>query len=138
MRWTTRLLYYAVTAAALGIGLLQARGIAGGFVTNYGADLVGPAWLYLPIRLGRSPVSLLTKHIPPPSIVGAVLFMACVAWEVCQLFDLSGTPLGLTRGRFDPLDIVSYAASLAACVAIDTWWQRGASSTSNQEVDQRR
>jgi hypothetical protein len=50
------------------------------------------------------------------------LFGFCALWELCQLRDWSGTPLTITRGRFDPVDLVVYAVTLLGCALADLKW----------------
>ena len=103
-------------------GALQMYHVRGGWVTSYGADLFGPAWMYW-MKRGTGPGRLYRKWIgperPSPAKVAIVIFLLCLAWEVSQLFDWSGTPLAITHGRFDAWDIASYAVSLALCYLID-------------------
>ena len=114
-----RLAYYVGVGLMVLVGALQARRVDAGFVTNYGGDIVGPAVLYLALRTGRSILRYFRRPAPGPEAAAIMLFLLCLAWELCQLFDLSGTPLGITRGRFDPFDILAYGLTLLSCYAID-------------------
>jgi hypothetical protein len=101
-------------AVFVGIGGLQMYGVDAGVLTSYGADLFAPPWIYLMFRIGRwrmRPVSALL-----------VVFCGCLAWEWAQRYDFSGTPLVITRGTFDWLDIVAYATGLLVCFGIDVLW----------------
>jgi hypothetical protein len=110
-----------LTIIAVGMQMMR---INGGFVTNYVADIGGPMWLYGAIRLRKTLLRRLYRPTPSPELVAVFVFLVGTVWEVCQAFDLSGTVFTITRGRFDPWDIAAYAASLAACVAIDRWAAR--------------
>jgi hypothetical protein len=57
----------------------------------------------------------ITSTTPSPAVTAVSLFLACATWEVCQLFDFRGTPLEITRGRFDPFDLLAYGATQLAC-----------------------
>jgi hypothetical protein len=109
-----RLLNAYFVAVFVGIGGLQMYGVNAGLLTSYGADLLAPPWLYLMFRMGRR------KIRPVPALL--VVFLGCLAWELAQLRDFSGTPLAISRGTFDPLDIIAYAAGLLAIFAIDLLW----------------
>ncbi len=101
-------------AVFVGIGGMQMYGVNAGVLTSYGADLFAPPWIYLMARMGRAKMSQWRALI--------VVFVGCVVWEWAQLFDFSGTPLAITRGTFDPLDILAYAVGLSACFAVDVRW----------------
>lgn len=103
-------------AVFVGIGGLQMYHVRAGALTSYGADLLAPPWMYMMFRMGRwklGPVSALL-----------VVFLGCLAWELAQRHDFSGTPLAITRGTFDPLDIAAYAAGLVVTFVIDLVWLR--------------
>jgi hypothetical protein len=42
---------YALSLAFLGTAALDMRHVRGGFLTNYAADIVVPAWLYMVSRV---------------------------------------------------------------------------------------
>ena len=46
--------FYGSMAAALAVGALQMFRVQGGWLTDYGADLFGTAWLYAMFRQGRT------------------------------------------------------------------------------------
>ena len=83
-----------------------------GILTAYGADFFGPIALYASTRSNSTVAKWFTRRAPSPAASAAIVLIACVAWEWCQRFDLRGTPLAITRGRFDPYDIVAYAAGV--------------------------
>jgi hypothetical protein len=105
-----RVFYVTAMTAALCIGALQMFHIRGGFVTNYGADLVGTAWLYAMFRQGRTLIR--PGYIMAPGTTAAFVFVACAASEFAQR-------LQLIPGIFDPLDLLAYAASVLACYGLD-------------------
>ena len=97
-------------AAALGIGALQMFHVRGGVITNYGADVIGTAWLYAMFRQGRTVVQ---RGSPWSAMTTALfVFTGCVASEV-------GQRLAIIPGVFDPLDIVAFAATVMTCAALD-------------------
>jgi hypothetical protein len=85
-----------------------------GVVTNQGADFFGPIALYASMRANGTIFSRFLKRAPSPFVSAVVVFAGCTAWEWCQRFDLRGTPLMITRGSFDWLDVLAYAAGVAA------------------------
>jgi hypothetical protein len=92
--------------------------VRAGFITNYGADLTQPAWFYILLRdlHGSGRRKRLTRVVGSrPETAALVIFLACVATEVSQRF----WPTGLFAGRFDPYDIVAYAAGTGICYALD-------------------
>ena len=100
--------------AFIGIGALQMAHVRAGVVTNYGADLVCPALLYvLARRRSMIPFNWL-RYRPSPTVAAVSILIPCFVWEILQRYDLSGTPLAVTRGHFDPLDLVAYAVGVAA------------------------
>jgi hypothetical protein len=108
--------------AFAGIGGMQMLGVDGGPVTNYGADLLAPPILYFATREGYG--SRRKGKVWRMGPLGSLLlvFGLCALWEFCQLFDFSGTPLAVTRGTFDPLDLLAYAAGLVAAYYVDVRW----------------
>ena len=105
-----RVFYAGATAVALGIGALQMFGVNAGFVTNYGADLFGTAWLYCLCRLGKS--WLQRGHKPSAEATAIIIFVLCTASEV-------GQRLRVVPGIFDPFDILAYGLSVLACYLFD-------------------
>jgi hypothetical protein len=103
--------FYVVTmTAALCIGALQMFRVRGGFITNYGADLVGTAWLYAMFRQGRTRIR--RGYVMAPGTTAAFVFLACAASEFAQRFHFIG-------GTFDPWDLVAYAVSVVVCYGLD-------------------
>ena len=96
--------------AALGIGALQMFHVRGGVITNYGADVIGTAWLYAMFRQGKTVV----QRGSPWSVMitAAFVFTSCVVSEV-------GQRLRIVPGVFDPLDILAFAATVMTCAALD-------------------
>jgi len=109
-------------AAFVGVGGMQMFGINGGVITSYGADLLGPPILYFAFREGyRIPRGSRVWRLNPAASLLAV-FGGCAAWEWSQRFDFGGTPLAITAGVFDPIDLVAYAVALVASYSIDVRW----------------
>jgi len=95
---------------ALAVGALQMFRVHGGWLTNYGADLFGTAWLYMMFREGRT---VFQKGTPMRAVATALfVFAGCAASEF-------GQRAHVVPGRFDWLDLVAYAAAVAACLALD-------------------
>jgi hypothetical protein len=112
---TYRILWDALFLATfVGIGGMQMLGLNAGPVTSYGADLLAPPLIYVALR--RGPWFKRDLQISPVATLSIVL-IACGVWEVSQRYDLSGTPLAVAAGTFDPLDLVAYAVGLAGA-----WW----------------
>ena len=101
-------------AVYVGIGGLQMYRVNAGFLTNYGADLLAPPYLYLMLRGGRF-------HLRPLAALTTVLG-GCYLWEWMQRYDLSGTPLVITRGSFDPFDLLAYTVGLVVIYIVDIRW----------------
>jgi hypothetical protein len=99
-----------------GIGGLQMYRVNAGLLTNYGADLFAPPYLYAMLRDGRLRLGSFTAF--------SVVLGGCCLWEWMQRFDLSGTPFAITRGSFDPLDLVAYFVGLLAIYLADILWLR--------------
>ena len=95
----------------VGIGGLQMYHVDAGLLTSYGADLFAPPYLYVMFRQGRLRLS--------PLVALLTVFGGCALWEWAQRYDFGGTPLAITRGTFDPLDIVAYAVGLIVCYVVD-------------------
>ena len=112
---------FVVTAA---LNLLQVRA---GFLTNYAADIVVPAWLYIAFR-GHAPGGrrgLIAAVIGrTPEVAAMTLFIASTFTEWTQLY----WPQGIFRGTFDPLDIVAFGVGLGACYAAERMLMRRSSS----------
>lgn len=101
--------YFVVVFA--GIGGMQMFGVHAGPITDYGADLLAPPWMYFAFQTGL-------WRLRPLSSLTTVL-VGCVLWEFAQRHDFSGTPLVITRGTFDPLDLASYAIGVGVAYWLD-------------------
>ena len=99
-------------------------GVHAGAITNYGADLFGPIPLYAAFRTNGTVLRRFMKRPLPPAASAAVVLAGCIAWEFCQLYDLRGTPLAITIGTFDPLDILAYVAGVGIAFALDELFMR--------------
>jgi hypothetical protein len=109
---------FAVWIAAAAANMARIRG---GFLTNYAADLAVPAWLYVVLREqaaeGRKH-RLLPWAGRSAEATGAMIFTGAALTEFAQHF----WPRGVLPGTFDPLDIVAYAAGIAACYLSERKW----------------
>lgn len=105
-----RAFYIGSTTLALGVGALQMFQVRGGFLTNYGADIFGTAWLYGLFRQGHSVFQ--RGRLLSPAITSAIVFVGCAASEFGQLWRM-------VPGRFDPFDLVSYGVTVLACYLVD-------------------
>jgi hypothetical protein len=114
-RYTLCLNIYFV-AVFVGIGGLQMYRVNAGFLTNHGADLLAPPYLYLASRAGRWRLGSIGAF---SAVLGA-----CALWEWLQRYDLGGTPLAITRGRFDPVDLLAYLVGMVAVYVLDVMWLR--------------
>jgi hypothetical protein len=107
---TGRAFQIAAIASALAVGALQMYHVRGGMFTDYGADAFGTAWVYATIRLGGT---IIQRGRPATAARSAwIVFLLCVGWEL-------GQKMHLVPGYYDPYDIVTYAAALVTCWAID-------------------
>jgi hypothetical protein len=98
---------------ALAVGALQMYRVDAGVLTAYGADFFGPIALYASLRANGTILRRFVSRPPSPYASAAIVIIGCVAWEWCQRYDFSGTPLMITRGTFDPYDIVAYVTGVA-------------------------
>jgi len=125
----------------VGIGGLQMYRVNAGLLTDYGADLLAPPWMYL--SMAREP-----GQASPLRLIGRVLKLwrprrrlsfvlgGCFLWEWMQRFDFSGTPLAITHGRFDPFDLLAYTLGLTVAYVVDVHWLRGTSEAeAGESVD---
>jgi hypothetical protein len=101
------------------IGWLQTTGISGGWLTSYGGDIFGPAVFWWGFRR-----TMFAKTRRGAEIAALFVLVACFVWEFCQRYDLSGTPLSITQGTYDPLDLVCYALTIGVCYAVEKGLQR--------------
>ena len=110
---------------------LQSKRVDAGWLTSYGADVLGTAWCWWWMR------RIVFVRLCRPAEAAAVAVLAAgLAWEFCQRYDLSRTLLARTKGTYDPLDIAAYALTLGACYTIDKSFQRrtARSSQPTQQV----
>lgn len=119
----------------VGIGGLQMYQVDAGYLTSYGADLLAPPWIYLAMRGDRGQGTRLTRALGVTSPLTRFLFVlgACFLWEWLQRYDLSGTPLAITRGHFDPYDMLAYTAGLLVTFGVETLWLRRRHSADPRE-----
>ena len=111
-----RLSYYLLSVAWIDCAALGMRRIRAGFLTNYGADLAFPTWLYSVFRDMLGPGTILTRLVgSSPERAAVVIFVAGVATELSQLY----WPNGFFAGQFDPYDIVAYAVGIGVCYLFD-------------------
>ena len=122
---TTQSIWKAIYLSLLCVFILTAAlnmlHLRVGFLTNHAADVVVPAWLYVVVR-GLYPVrqtpGVLQRTIGrTPAIAAIVLFTASAATEISQRY----WPHGIFPGRFDPFDLIAYAAGVGGCYAVDRW-----------------
>jgi hypothetical protein len=114
--------YYVLLAVFILTAVLNMAKIRGGFFTNHAADLVVPAWLYIVARrlhTSGPKLTLLHRTIGRTGATAAIsLFVASAITEFSQYF----WPRGMFAGRFDPLDVLSYAVGVGACYAAEKLW----------------
>ena len=112
--YTALFIIFIVTAA---LNMLRIRA---GFWTNYAADIVVPAWLYISIR-GLGPtrrMNVLTRYLGArPEVTALALFTASALTEVSQFY----WPQGIFSGCFDPRDLLAYAGGIGICYTFDKW-----------------
>jgi hypothetical protein len=115
-----RLAYWGLFAVWIGCGILVMNRIRirCGFLTNYGADLTQPAWLYIVVRgldgYGRE-IWVVRTFGTRPEKAALVIFVAGALTEVSQRY----WPVGLFAGRFDPFDILAFAVGIGVCYLFD-------------------
>lgn len=124
--------------AWVGCAALVMKRVRAGFITNYGADLTQPAWLYIAFRdlHGSGRLRLLHRYVGSTAEVAALsIFVVGAATEVSQRY----WPGGFFAGRFDPLDIVAYAVGIGTCYFFDKLYaaSEGASSPGIEAGNQR-
>jgi hypothetical protein len=106
-----RVFYNTMMVIALVIGALQAFQVKAGWVTNYGADVFGTAWLYGLFRQGRT-VLQRGRGGMGAGATAAFVFAGCAGSELLQAFKL-------IPGVFDPLDLAAFAVTVVACYLLD-------------------
>jgi hypothetical protein len=104
-----RAFYLGSVALALGVGALQMFQVRGGFLTNYGADIFGTAWLYAIFRQGKT---LYPHRVLTPEVAATVVFLGCAASEFGQQWRV-------VPGTFDLFDLVAYGVTVLACYLVD-------------------
>src|SRR5271170_4760696 len=104
----------------IAIGAIQSKHIRLGFITDYGADIVCPALLYVTARQGKSLLRYVGLRPERPVMIAAGVFVLSVGWEI-------GQKLHWIPGVYDPLDIFAYALGVGATYLIDMWLQYKAS-----------
>ena len=112
-------LYRTLSVVFLVTAALNMLRLRGGFLTNHAADLVVPAWMFVASRglhSTRGRQTFIQRTLGrTPERAALVLFLASTLTEVSQYY----APRGFFPGRFDMLDILSYAAGLALCYVLD-------------------
>jgi hypothetical protein len=96
--------------SALAIGALQMFRVPAGIVTNYGADVLGTAWLYAMARLGWT---VFQRRRPTTAAVAAAVVLA-----LCVLSEL-GQAIRLVPGHYDPFDIAAFALGIGTCLLLE-------------------
>ena len=116
-----RFVYWALWVAFVATAALNMLRVRVGFFTNYAADLVAPALLYVMLRglaeVECRPTLLRRWFGGTPERAGVVLFLESAATDLCQRH----WPKGVFSGRYDPLDIAAFGAGIAVCYAFDKW-----------------
>jgi hypothetical protein len=113
-----RLLSWILFGAFLVAAVLNMTETAAGFATNYLADLVGPAWLYIVFRGLADPEkrNRLGRTLgATPERAATILFVGSSVTEITQVY----WPAGAFAGRFDPLDIVAFAIGILPLYVAD-------------------
>jgi hypothetical protein len=118
-----RLAYWALSAAFVLTAVLNILQIHGGFLTDYLADLVVPALVYVLVRgliQPGTPVLLQRVFGRTPELAAATIFSGSTITEVSQIY----WPRGVFAGRFDLLDIAAYGVAIGAAYAADRYFLR--------------
>ena len=114
----------ALATVTLAVGALQMAHIRLGIFTDQGADFFCPALLYIATRRNQTLLKRVWSKRPNPEQAAGLILGACYAWEFCQLHNFEGTPLVITRGTFDTLDLLSYTLGVAAAYIPDRFIHR--------------
>ena len=117
---TWLVVYWTLMVSFLVSAALNLARVSGGFLTDYMADLTVPALLYVLARElapgKRLALPRATQWLGrTPERAAIVLLLASVGTELSQ----AAWPRGVFAGRFDPWDIVAYAAGLVAVYGAD-------------------
>ena len=102
-----------VTATGV-VAALQMAHMRVGIFTSQGADVLCPALLYIVMRRNQTLPRRVWRSRPSAGQAAAMVLGACYAREFCQRYNLQGTPLAITRGTFDTMDLLAYTLGVAA------------------------
>jgi len=105
-----RMFYRISMCLALCIGALQMYRVRGGFVTNYGADLLGTVWLYAMTRLGWTIVQ--RGRATSGGAAALIVFAMCTLSEFAQRSRFF-------PGHYDPYDILAFGVAVAASLGLE-------------------
>src|SRR5262245_12954671 len=105
-----RMFYRISMCLALCIGALQMYRVRAGFVTDYGADLLGTVWLYAMTRLGWTIVQ--RGRAASGGAAALIVFALCTLSECAQRSRLF-------PGRYDPYDILAFGVAVAASLGLE-------------------
>jgi hypothetical protein len=105
-----RAFYTICFTASLVIGGLQMFRVRGWWLTSYGADLFGTAWLYAMFRQGRTVFQRGRALSPRAAALG--VFAGCAASEFGQRWRV-------IPGTYDPYDLAAFGVSVGLCWLID-------------------
>ena len=113
--------YWILTVCFVVAVALNMMRVRGGFLTNYLADLVFPAWFYIVVR-GLVPrkrkLPLVAQWLGrTPERAVSVVFLGGVLAEWSSRY----WPHGVFPGRYDPWDIVAYGLGLSICYVCDRY-----------------
>lgn len=86
-----------------------------GFWTSYVLDIVGPAWIYILLRVQYSSKNTCFLSIKfSPEIAAIIVIGICILIETSQYFNLY-------EAHFDPYDYLSYVSLIIPLYVIDKW-----------------
>lgn len=130
-----RAIYYSLLSVFIVSAALNMLQLRVGFLTNHAADVVVPAWLYVLTR-GLFPVKQVPGRLQrtfgrTPGTAAVILFTASALTEISQRY----WPHGIFPGRFDPLDLIAYAAGVGGCYATERWLSRRSPPPSASEAE---
>jgi len=114
---TWRVAYRLLTVLFIVTAVLSIQRIPAGFLSNYGADVGCPAWLYIRLRglSGQAPNALGRWFAATPERAAIVLFGGSTLTEFSQIW----WPHGFFSGVFDSYDIVAYAVGVGTCYVLE-------------------
>src|SRR5262249_14712279 len=113
----------ALVVATGTVAALQMANIRAGLVTSEGADFLCPALLYIVTRRNQTVLTRVWPRRPSAEQAAVIILSACYAWEFCQCYNFQSTPLAITRGTFDPMDLLAYTLGVAAAYLPDRFIQ---------------